>query len=116
MSKIDDPTRLRHMLEYSRMALQLVDGETRDSLEQDIKLSLALTRLLEIVGEAGVNVSEGKQAELTGIEWAKIRGMRNRIVHAYFDVDLDVVWDTVLLSLPPLVAQLEQVIDLEGAA
>jgi uncharacterized protein with HEPN domain len=113
MSKIDDPTRLGHMLESARMALQLISGETRDSLEQDIKLSLALTRLLEIIGEAGVNVSEARQAELSGIEWAKIRGMRNRIVHAYFDVDLDVVWDTVLLSLPPLVAQLEQVIDLE---
>jgi uncharacterized protein with HEPN domain len=113
MSKIDDPTRLEHMLESARMALQLVSGETRASLEQDIKLSLALTRLLEIIGEAGVNVSEVKQAELSGIEWSKIRGMRNRIVRAYFDVDLDVVWDTVLLSLPPLVAQLEQVIDFE---
>ena len=54
------------------MALQLIDGETRESLDSDFKLVLALTRLLEIIGEAGVNVSEAKQEELVEIEWAKI--------------------------------------------
>lgn len=111
MSRIDDLTRLRHMLEAAQTALQLITGETRASLESDIKLTLALTRLLEIIGEAGVNVSEAKQAELTEIEWNKIRGMRNRIVHAYFEVDLDVVWNTVVLSLPPLVEVLEKEVD-----
>ncbi len=102
------------MLEAAQTALQLIAGETRTSLDSDIKLTLALTRLLEIIGEAGVNVSEAKQAELTEIEWAKIRGMRNRIVHAYFDVDFDVVWDTVTLSLPPLIAELERIMAQEA--
>lgn len=110
MSKIDDRARLGHMLEAAQTALQLIEGETRPSLDSDIKLALALTRLLEIIGEAGVNVSAAKQAELTGIEWAKIRGMRNRMVHAYFAVDLDVVWDTVTLSLPLLIEALGEVL------
>lgn len=113
MPKIDDRTRLGHMLESARIAVALIVGETRESLKTDIKLSLALVRSIEIVGEAGNNVSLSKQSELSMIPWRQIVGMRNRIVHAYFDVDLDVVWRTVTEELPPLIAELEKVIGSE---
>jgi uncharacterized protein with HEPN domain len=110
MSKIDDRTRLQHMLESATTAVQLSAGETRTSLTTDIKLSLALVRLIEIAGEAANNVSLEKQAELSEIPWRQIVGMRNRIVHAYFDVDLDVVWHTVTEELPLLIVVLERVV------
>lgn len=110
MSKIDDPTRLRHMRDAAKEALEMSQNETRASLDADRKLSLALTRLLEIIGEAASNVSAAKQAEIPQIEWAKMRGMRNRITHAYFEIDLDVVWDTVTRDLQPLVDELERVL------
>jgi len=71
-------------------------------------LRLALTRAVEIVGEAAAQVSEAGRAELTSIPWPQIVGMRNRLVHAYFDIDPNLLWDTVELALPPLLDQLKQ--------
>ncbi len=64
MSKIDDPTRLRHMLLAAREACDMAATETRASLDSDRKLSLALVRLIEIVGEAAAYVSKDKQSQL----------------------------------------------------
>lgn len=102
MSKIDDRTRLLHMLESCQKIVQYAQGETRQSLEDDEKLCLALVRLIEIIGEAASKVSPEKQAEIQQIPWRTIIGMRNRIVHAYFDIDYDIVWDTVTINIPKL--------------
>lgn len=70
-------------------------------------LCLALTRAVEIVGEAAAQVSEAGRDELPAIPWAQIVGMRNRLVHAYFDINRNILWDTVHRSLPMLIAQLK---------
>lgn len=67
-------------------------------------------RLIEILGEAAAKVSKDKQAELTQIPWREVIGMRNRIVHAYFDIDYDIVWDTVTLNVPALAEVLKTVL------
>lgn len=108
MSKIDDRARLLHMLDAAKTALELASNETRASLDTDIKLSLSLVRLVEIMGEAANNVSPEKQTELSDIPWRQIVGMRNRIVHAYFEVDLNIVWRTVNEEFPALVTILER--------
>ena len=59
------------------------------------------------MGEAAAQVSDAGRAELPAIPWQQIVGMRNRLVHAYFDIDLDILWDTVQLSLPSLIAPLK---------
>lgn len=110
MSKIDDSTRLQHMLEAATEACEMIANETRPSLDSDRKLSLALVRLIEIVGEAAASVSKAQQSQLLGIPWKSLIGMRNRIVHAYFDVDLDIVWRTVTEDLPPLINELERIL------
>ena len=110
MSKIDDLTRLIHMLEAAQKINQYVQGETRDSLETDEKLALALVRLIEILGEAASKVSKERQAELTQIPWREVIGMRNRLIHAYFDIDYDIVWDTVTLNIPALMEALEDLL------
>lgn len=114
MSKIDDITRLRHMIDAARKACQFMQGKTKNDLESDELLSLAIVRLIEIVGEAASRVSKQKQKQYPEIAWSEITGMRNRIVHAYFDIDTAVVWRTVIEDLPILITQLEAVLASEG--
>jgi len=106
----DDRVRLRHMLDAARTARRFVQGHERSDLESDEMLSLAIVRLLEIVGEAATHVSEPVQDALPGIPWRQITGARNRLIHGYFDVDLDIVWAVVQDDLPPLIARLERVL------
>ncbi len=103
----DDGVRVRHMIEASEHALTFVAGRERADLDRDAMLCLALTRAVEIVGEAAGRVSEAGCAELVEVPWAQIIGMRNRLIRAYFDINRDILWDTVQLALPPLLAQLK---------
>ena len=98
------------MLEAATEACEMIANETRTSLDSDRKLSLALVQLIEIVGEAASRVSQDQQSQLLGIPWRSVIGMRNRMVHAYFDVDLDIVWKTVTEDLPPLIDELEEIL------
>ena len=98
------------MLEAAKEACEMVIGESRETLNHDRKLALALVRLIEIVGEAAANVSKEKQLILINIPWRDVIGMRNRIVHAYFDVDLEIVWKTVIEDFPYLISKLEDVL------
>jgi len=114
MSKIDDLTRLKHIRDAAEEALFFVQNRTREDLDNDRMLSLALVRLIEIIGEAGNNVSPSKQAKYNRVHWRQIIGMRNRIIHAYFDVDLDIVWQVVTQDLSPLLIEVKKAIqDLE---
>ncbi len=103
----DDRWRLLHIVEAIEQAQVFVRHRTRDDLERDTMLRLALVQLVQIVGEAAARVSEAGRAELPGLPWAQITGMRNRLVHAYFDVDRSILWDTVQLALPPLLNQIK---------
>ena len=73
-------------------------------------LALSLVRLLEIIGEAASRVSKEKQAQSPEIPWRQVIGMRNRLTHAYFDINLDFVWQTVTEDLVPLIAELERML------
>ena len=103
----NDLIRLRHMLAAARKARRFVQGRGRTDLESDEMLSLAIVRLLEIIGEAATHVSEPVQAALPSIPWRQITGVRNRLIHGYFDVDHDIVWAIVEGDLPTLIIQLE---------
>lgn len=107
----DDAIRLRHMAEAAETALRFCSGRARPDLDSDVMLRFALTRAVEIIGEAAAKVSEAGRAEAGSIPWPAIVGMRNRLVHAYFDVDSDILWTTVAERLPPLVQQLKAILD-----
>ena len=109
----DDRIRLRHMPDAAREAIAFARGNTREDLTRDRKLQLSLVKEIEIVGEAANRVSAGVQVATPGVPWADIIGMRNRLIHAYDDVNLSVVWQTVTSDLPPLVIQLEQILAME---
>ena len=107
----NDRVRLHHMLDAACEALGFAAGRHRRDLDTDRMLVLALVKSIEIIGEAGARVSiEGRDAT-PEVPWPEIVGMRNRLVHAYFDVDLDVVWKTVRHDLPPLVEALQAALE-----
>ncbi len=85
-------------------------GRSRTELESDRLFSLAMTRLLEIIGEAANRVPSEERGRYPDIDWTHIIGMKSRIIHGYDVVDLAVVWDTVAEDLPPLVAALERIL------
>ena len=62
-------------------------------------------------GEAAIYVTDERRQALPGIPWKNIIGMRNRLIHAYFDINLDILWKTVIEDLPPLIAELEKVLE-----
>jgi uncharacterized protein with HEPN domain len=106
----NDSVRLRHMLDAVRKAMEFTQGHTRATLDTDEMLELALIRLLEIIGEAAKSVSQDCRQNYPEIPWKQIAGTRDRLVHGYFDVDLDIVWEIVTADLPPLISQLEKIV------
>lgn len=113
MPKKSDIIRIRHMLDASHKATGFVEGHVRSDLDQDEKLSLALVRLIEIIGEAAAKVSPEVQARHSQIPWKDIVGTRNRLIHGYEDVDLDVVWQIISSDLPILSGQLRDALSTE---
>ena len=109
-----DRIRLLHMLEHAREAIQLVEGRPRTKLDEDRILSLALVRLLEIIGEAAAGVSAESRGKFPDIPWVEIVGLRNRLIHGYDSVDLDIVWNVVNGDLPDLVRGLAADPDLQA--
>jgi uncharacterized protein with HEPN domain len=109
----DDAIRLRHMLEFAQEAIQGAEGHRRSDLDEDRVWMLGLVKCIEVAGEAAAHVSEATRNKLPQIPWARIVGMRHRLVHVYFEVDLDLVWDTITLDLPPLIEELEKILEKE---
>ena len=99
------------MLDAARNAMLFVRGRGRGDLDNDLQLSLALTRLIEIVGEAAKRVSREEQARHPAVPWRAIAGTRDRLIHGYFDVDLDQLWQIVSIDLPVLVPILESALE-----
>lgn len=90
-----DEVRLRHMIEAACEAVSFAHGRARGDLDSDRQLLLSLVKDIEIVGEAAAQISESTRSELASIPWPRIVAMRNRLVHAYFSINLDIVWKTV---------------------
>lgn len=105
-----DLIRLRHMLAAAKEALEFAAGKTRMDLEKDRLHMLAIIKSIEIIGEAASKVTETFKTENSNIPWNDIINMRNRLIHAYFDVNLDIVWQTVKTDLPDLIKDLEEII------
>ena len=103
-----DRGRLEHMYDAARFAYGYARDRGRRDFDQDLTLTLAVVKLIEIIGEAASKVSTEGRAELPEIRWDDIIGMRNRLIHAYYDINRDIVWETATQNLPPLIRQLER--------
>ena len=106
----DDPAYLLDMLLAARDALSFTEGMSYDEFVRDRRTQLSVLKSMEIVGEAAGHVSEDTKRAYSDIPWREIVGMRNRLVHVYFDIDLPLVWDTVRDDLPALIALLEPLV------
>ena len=109
----DDLLYLGHMLDMARKAYLRVIDLNEDEYDTDEDVQLALTHLVQIIGEAARRVSPECQASLPEIPWREIIGMRNRIVHDYLGVDEEIVWEVVTADLPHLLAALERVVTVD---
>lgn len=105
-----DLIRIRHMFEAANYALTFAKGRQRSELDVDRQLLLSIVKSIEIIGEAASKVSASAQEKHSDIPWHAIITMRHRLVHGYFDIDHEVVWQTLLSDLPPLLGQLEAIV------
>lgn len=106
-----DKVRLKHMLDSVEAILLFMKGKRRASLDKDRLLLSAVLREFEIIGEAASRVSEGTRKRFPHLPWKELVGMRNRLIHAYFDVDHDIIWKTIREYLPSFHEQLKQAVD-----
>ena len=114
MPSKEDTNRLYHMLQAAREAVGYSKGCRQDDLETDRPLVHSLVRCLEIIGEAANKISPECRQDNPQIRWDDIIGMRNRLIHAYFDVNLNIVWQTVSNELPLLIAELTPIVESKG--
>ena len=110
MTRHDPTIALKHMLDYAQKAVTLSRGRKRSDLDEDITFNLALTRAVEVIGEAANRVPEGIQRDHPEIAWTEMVGMRNRLIHGYDDVDVDFLWGVVKNDLPTLIGQLKRML------
>lgn len=109
-----DRVRLEHMLECAQAAMRDLGGMSAEQLRASPTVARSIIRCLEIVGEAAAQVSPETRASADHVPRADVVAMRNRLIHAYWDVDLDIVWDTVTMDLPDLQRQLLGLLEDEG--
>ena len=100
---------LGHMLDVSVQAVDKIREKSRDDFEGDDNLRLALTHLIQMIGEAARRVSPEARQKYPQIPWSDVIGMRHKLVHDYLDVDFDVVWEVITTDLPELIAQLSPI-------
>ena len=99
------------MLDAAEKALDFIKYKRRSDLDIEPMLTFAIVRALEIIGEAANKITDEGRSEYSNLPWPKIIGMRNRIVHAYFDINLDRVWETVTYDLPSLIDELKRILN-----
>ena len=105
----DDRWRVAHMVEAAEQALAFVAGRDRTNLDTDAMLRLALTRAVEIVGEAAGQVTDTGRSELASVPLVTNRRHAQPADPSYFDINRDILWDTVQIALPALLNQLKPV-------
>ena len=109
-----DRNRLHDILDACHTVQQISAGKTRSSLDEDIVIMLALTRLVEIIGEAATHISEETRNTLPEIPWRNIIGMRNRVIHDYGGVNYDILWKVAAERIPELREILERVLSADS--
>jgi uncharacterized protein with HEPN domain len=107
----DDAVYLKHILDAIVQIDEYVAGLNQDAFIGSAITRDAVIRQLEIVGEAAKRVSAGLRSKHAEVPWTTIAGMRNKLIHDYFGVDLETVWVTTQADLPPLKLQIQSILN-----
>ena len=105
----NDAARNRHMIEAAEASQQFVEGKRRSDIDADRMLRFALQQAVEIIGEAASRITSETRSELNTVPWGAIISMRNRLIHAYFNIDHEILWKTVIEEIPRLLASLRAI-------
>lgn len=111
MSKRDNQLLLQDMKESAQKILKYTDGQSFEDFLNDEKTIDAVVRNFEIIGEASIRIEEEFKTENSQIEWRKLKGFRNRIVHDYFGIDYEIVWTIIEEDINELLFQLNQLLN-----
>ncbi|MCA9289280.1 MAG: DUF86 domain-containing protein [Phycisphaerales bacterium] len=108
---LDDRVRMQHMLDAARQAVSFIDGRERPHLDSDPMLRRALKDCIQEIGEAAARITEPSRARAPDLPWKQVVGMRHRIVHVYYDIDCNALWEVAVRDLPVLIDALSGAID-----
>jgi uncharacterized protein with HEPN domain len=104
-----DAIRIRHMIEAAETTQSFIAGRQRSDIDIDQMLRFALVRAIEIIGEAASKITPETRAATALVPWAAIISMRNRLIHAYFDINHDILWKTVTEEIPSVLSLLRTI-------
>src|SRR5262249_38304959 len=105
-----DYVRFQHMLDAALAAISHLEKRSREDLDNNRLLLNGVVRELEILGEAASRVTQDTREAFPKLPWKEMIGLRNRLIHAYFDVNVDTIWLVIKESLPPIIPQLQQIL------
>ncbi len=105
---LDDRGRIRHMIDAAESALSFCQGMDESDFRADERTHRAVIQCIEVIGEAARNVSDDVRQQTPSVPWSQIVGMRHRMAHVYFDINLSLVWQVVAKDLTPLVDELKK--------
>ncbi len=110
-NRISDKERLLHISDAIESIINFTEEISYEAYCEDYKLRLALIKLLEIIGEASSGISSQIQEQFSEIDWTILKNIRNVLVHEYFGIDYEVIWNTIKIDIPELKAQVEQILN-----
>lgn len=110
MSRHDDQVTLRQMVDYVEEAVNLFRHRSKRDLESDRIVFLASLKLVENVGEAATRISKSMTELHSDIPWREIIGTRNRLIHGYDDIDVDILWEILSADFPALLPKIKALI------
>lgn len=110
MTRHDPKVSFLQMRDSVKEAVSLTKNKSKEEIEKDRVLNLALTRLLEVIGEAANRIPAEIRSKYPTIPWPQVIGLRNRLIHAYDQIDQEILWEIISEDLPALYQQLEKLI------
>jgi uncharacterized protein with HEPN domain len=106
---------LRHILDETAYLLSKREGLSREQFQHDATLMRAFVKSIEVIGEASKKVSPELKGRYPNVPWRAMAGMRDRLIHDYFGVDYDLIWDVVENKIPALREQILEMLREEDA-